>query len=535
MNQKPLCLLYKTDQGIPQLLSKAFHQGQFKEATGKNNHNNWNLYWKACGFTNSDYKNVKRWQILNHFPKGNTITRKDSLARCLKRMRMVYGPVYNFFPASFNLPNDYTKFLSYFTKVQNKKGKQTWICKPSDLSRGRGIFLFDCLSDLLYEGSTVVQRYIDNPYLIGGYKFDLRIYAVVTSYHPLRIYIHQDGLVRFGTEKYAGSMLHNKFAHLTNTSINRNGPSYSTDKERIGAGCKWSISQLRTYFQQCSIDDRLVWERIKHMISLTILMQTNAIPEYAKQSVELYGFDIILDQKLKPWLLEVNFTPALGNDCAADVTVKLPMLVDFLDLARQKMTICRPTTEHHKRNIALSKQNARKKEEPETKDDDSDFDDMFRNRFIMDPEETARIKPGIEKKLTKIPDIPNSSTLIKSSLSIETDSVKSAKYSSIKNPVPVREHSLRSHSSNSFRNSANSTDMVAYKEYKVGGFFLTYPVTNNSQTYSKGVTDIAKAVSEIRNTLRISESDFKFSSPQRRQLYERTTVNWNTLSGLKQT
>lgn len=50
--------------------------------------------------------------------------------------------------------------------------------------------------------------------------------------------------------------------------------------------------------------------------------------------------------------------------------------------------------------------------EPETKDDDSDFDDMFRNRFIMDPEETARIKPGIEKKLTKIPDIPNSSTLI---------------------------------------------------------------------------------------------------------------------------
>ena len=59
---------------------------------------------------------------------------------------------------------------------------------------------------------------------------------------------------------------------------------------------------------------------------------------------------------------QVNFTPALGNDCAADVTVKLPMLVDFLDLARQKMTICRPTTEHHKRNIALSKQNARKKE-----------------------------------------------------------------------------------------------------------------------------------------------------------------------------
>ena len=54
------------------------------------------------------------------------------------------------------------------------------------------------------------------------------------------------------------------------------------------------------------MDDRLAWERIKHMISLTILMQANSIPESAKQCIELYGFDIILDKKLKPWLLEVS-------------------------------------------------------------------------------------------------------------------------------------------------------------------------------------------------------------------------------------
>ena len=59
--------------------------------------------------------------------QGNTITRKDSLARGLKRMRMVYGSVYGFFPVSFNLPNDYTKFLSYFTKIQAKKGKQVGV------------------------------------------------------------------------------------------------------------------------------------------------------------------------------------------------------------------------------------------------------------------------------------------------------------------------------------------------------------------------------------------------------------------------
>ena len=39
---------------------------------------------------------------------------------------MVYGKIYNFFPVSFNLPVDYTKFLSYFSKIQSKKGKQVF-------------------------------------------------------------------------------------------------------------------------------------------------------------------------------------------------------------------------------------------------------------------------------------------------------------------------------------------------------------------------------------------------------------------------
>ena len=40
-------------------------------------------------------------------------------------------------------------------------------------------------------------RYLAKPYLINGSKFDLRIYVYVTSYDPLRIYIFEDGLVRF--------------------------------------------------------------------------------------------------------------------------------------------------------------------------------------------------------------------------------------------------------------------------------------------------------------------------------------------------
>ena len=73
----------------------------------------------------------------------------------------------------------------------------------------------------------------------------------------------------------------------------------------IPAFSRWTIAQLRGYFQQCNVDDRLVWERIKHLVTLTILVQANSIPDTANQCVELYGFDVILDRKLRPWLLEV--------------------------------------------------------------------------------------------------------------------------------------------------------------------------------------------------------------------------------------
>lgn len=304
---------------------------EYDESRSESN-GEWNLWWKTQGFTSGEFEHCRPWQRLNHFPKSTNITKKDGLARNLRRMRASYGgSMFEFFPQTFILPNEYRKFVAEFSKQDGSQTSNYWICKPTEQSCGRGIFIFQDLHDLTYDCAVVVQKYIIKPFLISGYKFDLRLYAIVTSYHPFLLYIYHEGLVRFSTERFDLSSLDNRFSHLTNTSINKTGPQYSAEKESIGTGCKWTLSKLRHFFHKHNIDDRLLWHRITSIIIITLLSQMQDIPSNSSNCFELFGFDVLIDEKLKPWLLEVNFSPALGNDCSQDEIVKKPLLNDILE------------------------------------------------------------------------------------------------------------------------------------------------------------------------------------------------------------
>ena len=76
------------------------------------------------------------------------------------------------------------------------------ICKPEASCQGKGIFITRRLDDLNKEERYVVQRYMRSPYLIDGFKFDFRIYVLILSCDPLKIFMFKDGMARFATEKW---------------------------------------------------------------------------------------------------------------------------------------------------------------------------------------------------------------------------------------------------------------------------------------------------------------------------------------------
>ncbi|XP_047011881.1 tubulin polyglutamylase TTLL4 isoform X2 [Ictalurus punctatus] len=296
----------------------------------------WGHHMKSPGF-----KALREYQKLNHFPGSFQIGRKDRLWRNLSKMQTQFGKQeFGFFPRSFVLPQD----MKLLKKAwEDGGGRQKWIVKPPASARGSGIQVIHKWSQMPRKRPLLVQKYLHKPYLISGNKFDLRIYVYVTSYDPLRVYIFNDGLVRFASCKYSSSMksLSNKFMHLTNYSVNKKNAEYQTNSDdKACQGHKWALKALWQYLDSKGISTTLLWEKIKDMIIKTIIASDPYVNSLVKMHVrspyschELFGFDIMLDENLKPWVLEVNISPSLHSNSPLDVSIKGQMIRDVLNLA----------------------------------------------------------------------------------------------------------------------------------------------------------------------------------------------------------
>ena len=93
----------------------------------------------------------------------------------------------------------------------------------------------------------VVQRYIARPLLLGGYKFDLRLYVLVLSLRPLRVFLCREGLVRVCSEPYEEPLAagergerhrrNRATRHLTNYSLNKFSSQFSHHDDPSDGRC----------------------------------------------------------------------------------------------------------------------------------------------------------------------------------------------------------------------------------------------------------------------------------------------------------
>lgn len=330
-------LRWKMSSVTPNVVKNTIARSHFKVT--KRSHN-----WLGCWghhMRSQCFKTLGEHQKLNHFPGTFQIGRKDRLWRNLSKMQVRFGKQeFNFFPKTFILPQD----IKSLRKAWEWGGtKQKWIIKPPASARGMGIQVIHKWSQMPRKRPLLVQTYLHKPYLISGNKFDLRIYAYVTSYDPLRIYIFSDGLVRFASCKYSTSMktLGNKFMHLTNYSVNKKNSEYEANSDdKACQGHKWALKALWQYLGSKGVNTTLIWEKIKDIVIKTVIASEPYVTSLLKMHVrtpyschELFGFDIMLDEKLKPWILEVNISPSLHSNTALDVSIKGQMIRDLLNLA----------------------------------------------------------------------------------------------------------------------------------------------------------------------------------------------------------
>jgi len=283
------------------------------------------------------------------FPVMSELCNKVALSRLLVRMQRLFPTEFRCFcPETICLTEEeVTRYLSsgsqkrelismlgegMLAKSLALGGDQVCIVKPADGTQGAGIFLVRKWQDLesilpLMRSGGVIQHYVPNPLLDEfGYKFDLRVYVLVTSVDPLRVFVCREGLARFCTEKYervikTGSDLKNMLGHLTNYSLNKKSDKFEMAESPYNGdhGTKRTISAYFGKLSRSGVDVDALWESMDKVILKTMFaMQPLLADAYrdnfgpnnrGRNCFQVLGFDFLLDTDLQPWLLEINNNP----------------------------------------------------------------------------------------------------------------------------------------------------------------------------------------------------------------------------------
>lgn len=320
-------------------------------------------------------------QLVNHFPSVKCIAAKTHLLRGLQVYYARCGlEVFDHVPTTFVVrdvvrsgASEYQRFSAWFRALSmgdpGSVGERMaakhclrnlWLLKPSYLNQGKGIKVLDSIvaikehllsvdrDGLSVDGATVsagaewvIQKYVERPLLINGRKFDIRIWVAVTD--TFNIYVYNDAYCRTSSEIFSldvgkksgsGSREHATFVHLTNYCMQK----HSSRVGQFELGNTLSLEQLQTYldgaFGDGFVDFRKdLFPRMKELILDSVLANRQRLVDgTSRKCFELFGYDFLLDEDFRCWLIEVNTNPYIDKQNPWHHRLLLRMMEDLTSL-----------------------------------------------------------------------------------------------------------------------------------------------------------------------------------------------------------
>ncbi|CAI2376038.1 unnamed protein product [Moneuplotes crassus] len=276
-----------------------------------------------------------------------------------------------------------TKNVKFCCNETHFNGYNLWFLKCTQFNRGKGIYVFNSLDQLVslidgmdkglpkteasmiisnkdqkkksstqhpevcsqkIKSSTfVIQKYIEKPLLINDRKFDIRVWVLLTQ--DLKVYFFKEGYLRTSSEAFSLSEenIDKEYVHLTNNAVQINSTNYGKFED----GNQMSFNDFQDYLTEHDPDlvektlrnldipegeevdlKSYILSEMKKLVVLTFLSsRENFLNKSKNSSFEIFGFDFIVDCKMKLWLIEVNTNPCL-EESSELLKSYLPRMID---------------------------------------------------------------------------------------------------------------------------------------------------------------------------------------------------------------